>query len=241
VAAGDSQLLFAEQRIYILALLSFAVMYGLEYLVFRSREGRREARKPGHQEPVYLLHLAGYAAYSALIGYLLVERAEQGAAVLAVYSFAMAVHFVIVNHGLAEEHGSLYARRGHWWLAAAVLGGWTLGAVAPLSDVVFARSFAVLAGGVVITSLKAELPEGREGRFWAFCLGALVFAGLLMVAGAGLPVSDIPPTDKAGGGVGSCQPCQDCRVLMSIYGAWRRRAGAGTGQVFFITIDLPDR
>jgi hypothetical protein len=45
--------------------------------------------------------------------------------------------------------------------------------------VVFARLFAVLAGGVVITSLSAELPGDREGRFWPFCLGAAVYAVLL--------------------------------------------------------------
>jgi hypothetical protein len=48
--------------------------------------------------------------------------------------------------------------------------------------VVFARLFAVLAGGVVITSLKAELPGEREGRFWPFCLGAAAYAVLLFLA-----------------------------------------------------------
>ena len=41
----------------------------------------------------------------------------------------------------------------------------------PLPEVLLARLFAVLAGGVVITSLGAELPDDREGRFWPFCLG----------------------------------------------------------------------
>jgi hypothetical protein len=54
--------------------------------------------------------------------------------------------------------------------------------VSPLSEAAFARLFALLAGGVVITSLKAELPDDRKGRFWPFCLAALVFALLLMLA-----------------------------------------------------------
>jgi hypothetical protein len=175
-AAGEG-LLFAEQRIYLLALLSFVALYGLEHMVLASRE-RREAA-PG-ADPVYWLHLGGFAAYSALIGYLLVERAERGPLALAVYGLAMALHFLIVDHSLREEHGRVYDRGGRWVLAASVLAGWMAGAATPLSEVVFARLFAALAGGVVITSLKAELPREREGRFWPFCLGAAAYAALLL-------------------------------------------------------------
>jgi hypothetical protein len=179
-AAGEG-LLFAEQRIYVLALLSFVALYGLEHMVLASRERRHEAAAAGAGNPVYWLHLGGFAAYSALIGYLLVERAERGALALAVYGVAMALHFLIVDHSLREEHGGVYDRGGHWVLAASVLAGWLLGATTPLSEVVFARLFAVLAGGVVITSLKAELPGEREGRFWPFCLGAVAYAVLLFL------------------------------------------------------------
>jgi hypothetical protein len=178
-ASGEG-LLFAEQRIYVLALLSFVVLYGLEHIVLASRERRREAVAEGAPDATYWLHVGGFAAYSALIGYLLVERAERGPLALAVYGLAMALHFLIVDHSLREEHGRIYDRGGRWVLAASVLAGWLLGATTPLSEVVFARLFAVLAGGVVITSLKAELPGEREGRFWPFCLGAAAYAVLLL-------------------------------------------------------------
>ena len=181
-AAEEGKLLFAEQRIYILALLSFVVLYGLDHIVLASRETRRSVVESGRRDGAYWLHVLGFAAYSALIGYLLVERAERHTAALAVYTAAMAIHFLIVNHSLAEEHGDAYRRGGHWLLAAGVIAGWLAGTLTPLSEVAFARLFAVLAGGVVITSLRAELPDEREGRFWPFCLGAVLFAMLLMVA-----------------------------------------------------------
>ena len=181
-AAGASGLLFAEQRIYLLALLSFVVMYGLEHIVLAQRQHHGEATVSERPGPTYWLHVAGFSAYSALIGYLLVERADRGMGSLALYTAAMGVHFVIVNHGLAEEHGGAYRRYGHWWLAAAVLAGWVAGIVLPLSEVAFAQLFAVLAGGVVITSLRSELPDDRRGRFWWFCLAALAFAALLLLA-----------------------------------------------------------
>jgi len=181
-AAGDAQLLFAEQRIYLLALLSFVVVYGLEHMVLVNHERRRESVAAGKADAVFWLQLAGYAAYSALIGYLVVERAERGALPLVVYTFAMGVHFLIVDHALSEEHGRAYRPRGRWLLAASVLIAWLIGVVTPLSEVAVARLFAVLAGGVVITSLRAELPDDREGRFWPFCFGAVIFAAVLIVA-----------------------------------------------------------
>jgi hypothetical protein len=175
------EFLFAEQRIYLLALLSFVVMYGIEHIVLTRRERQREAAGRKERDPVYWLHIAGFAAYSALIGYLLVERSERGHVALAVYALAMAIHFLVVNHALAEEHGDVYRRHGRWVLAGSVTAGWALGVAAPLSEIAFARLFALLAGGVVITSLQSELPDDRRGRFWPFCLGAALFAVVLLL------------------------------------------------------------
>jgi hypothetical protein len=47
-----------------------------------------------------------------------------------------------------------------------------------------ARLFAVLAAGVVMTSLGAELPGEHQGRFLPFVLGAVVFTALLLVSSA---------------------------------------------------------
>jgi hypothetical protein len=181
-AAPGAELMFAEQRIYLLALLSFVIVYGLEHMVLVTRDGRREAVASGKADAVYWVQLAGYAAYSALIGYLVIDRAERGPLALGIYAFAMAVHFLIVDHALAEEHGRAYAARGRWLLAASVLVGWLVGVAAPVSEPAVARLFAILAGGVVITSLRAELPDDRQGRFWPFCLGSVVFAAFLILA-----------------------------------------------------------
>ena len=181
-AAGARDLLFAEQRIYLVALVSFVVINGLQHIVLVNRERRHATVAAGRRDGIYWLQLAGYAAYSALIGCLLVERVEGGIASLVAYSLAMAVHFLIVDHSLEEEHGQAYGSGGRWLLALSVMAGWCLAVVAPLPETVMARLFALLAGGVVITSLNAELPSDREGRFWPFCLGAIAFAAFLLLA-----------------------------------------------------------
>lgn len=179
-AGGGEAALFAEQRIYVLVLVAFVVMYGLQHFVVKARvRGPSDADRE-RIEPAYLLQLAGFAIYAALIGYLLVGRAEDGPVTVATYTAAMAIHFVIVNHSLAEEHDESYGRKGRWWLAGSVVVGCLVGLALPLSEVAFARLFAILAGGVTITSLGAELPDDRRGRFWPFCAGALAYAALLM-------------------------------------------------------------
>lgn len=181
-ASAQGAMLFAEQRVYLLTLLSFVVMYGIDHIVLSRRAGRQGSVERGECDAAYWLHIAGYAAYSALIGYLLVERVVRGYAALGVYVLAMAVHFLVVNHSLSEEHGKIYSRHGHWLLAASVLAGWAVGATLTISDATFARLFALLAGGVVITSLRSELPDDRNGRFWPFCFGSVTFAIVLVLS-----------------------------------------------------------
>src|SRR5262245_47804853 len=79
---------FAEQRIYALALVAFVTLYGLEHIVLATRERDRVVAETGVGGVLYWLHIAGFAAYSGLIGYLLVERAERGPVALAVYVIA---------------------------------------------------------------------------------------------------------------------------------------------------------
>ena len=183
-AMGNAGILFVEERMYVLALGSFVLFYGLDHMVLSKREERRAAVISGERDTVYLLHLTGFAIYSGVIGYLLIERAERGWLSLAAYSFAMAVHFLIVEHSLDEEHGNQHRSSGRWLLALSVLAGWLSGSASHLSETMFARLFAILAGGVVITSIGHELPGDRQGRFWPFCSGAALFALALFASEA---------------------------------------------------------
>jgi hypothetical protein len=175
--------LFPQFRGYLAALAGFVAFYGLEKMVLATRT---DALDLGHQHGeslrIFRVQITGFAAYSALIGYLLVERAEKGPLSLGLYTFAMALHFFVTDHSLAREHGARYLTTGRWVLAAAVLIGWTVGVLVPLPVGVMVVLFGFIAGGVVINSVKGELPEEGEGRFWPFLAGAAGYALLLMLA-----------------------------------------------------------
>lgn len=179
VRIEGEHLFFGEQRIYGLALVAFVLLYGLDHLVSVRKLGRATAESPTSDFADWL-QVVGFAVYSWMIGYLLVERAEKGTLALVLYVVAMGLHFLIVDHSLQEKRGPNYQRFGRWVLAASVPMGCLAGSLLPISEVVFARIFAFIAGGMVMTSAQAELPTEREGRFWPFCLGAIVYAVVLL-------------------------------------------------------------
>lgn len=182
LAAGEAALPYAEQRAYLMALAGFLVFYGLEHMVLGARSGERGEAGRGAADRVYRLHLVGFALYCWLVGYLLAERAARGTAALAFYTIALGLHGIMVDHALRHEHGRAYERIGHWVLAAAVLGGCVAAFALPVSDRWMARIFAFVAGGVVITSVRSEMPGDRKARLGAFLIGATAFAGLLVLA-----------------------------------------------------------
>jgi hypothetical protein len=97
------------------------------------------------------------------------------------FALAMALHFVVTDFGLTEDHEARFVRIGRWVLVAAVFVGLAIGAATELSEVAVAVLIAFLAGGVILNVLKEEVPTERRSRFWAFALGLAMYSALLLV------------------------------------------------------------
>ncbi|MFO1050100.1 MAG: hypothetical protein U1E52_19650 [Geminicoccaceae bacterium] len=181
VRGGPLGLLDASERhVYFVALVGLAAFYGLDSLA--RRHGPQAATASSRRERVFWLHLAAYAAFNVLIGYLLLDRDEPGLFALLTYAVAMAMHFVVADQGLREQFHPAYDRQGRWLLAAAPLVGWALGAWVDVAPLAVSALFAFLAGGIVLNVLKEELPERRHAHFSAFALGAGIYAAVLLAA-----------------------------------------------------------
>lgn len=172
---------FLEHHVYLIALLGFAVFYGLEQLAKVSRRRNlQEGKEDVTSQDVFWLHIGSFAAYNALIGYLILHREEGGRLSLLFFFIAMAFHFVVNDHSLRKHHKSTYDKVGRWVLASAILVGWVIGLAIPIHKAALALLFAFLAGGIILNVIKEELPEQRQSRFWAFAFGAVAYAGLLV-------------------------------------------------------------
>ena len=134
-----------------MALVGLAAFYGLDRLAITSRLSKREGGKEGSTSPgVFWLHIFSFAVYNFLIGYLLLHRIDTGPGNLLLFFVAMALHFVVNDHGLREHHKGAYLSAGRWVLAAAVVLGWVVGLLAEIPEVAIAVLTAFLAGGVII-------------------------------------------------------------------------------------------
>jgi zinc transporter ZupT len=166
---------------YLVALLGLAMFYGLERLARESRDRRRGRGEGGRTESkVFWIHIASFALYNLLIGYLLLHREERGATALLLFSVAIALHFVVNDFGLREHHQEQYRRVGRWVVSAAVLAGWGVGMAWKVSQALLSGLMAFLAGGIILNVLKEELPEERRSQFGAFALGLGMYAILLL-------------------------------------------------------------
>ncbi|WP_226022233.1 hypothetical protein [Halomicrobium salinisoli] len=167
-----------HQRVHIVALLGFVVFYGLERYV-RCSWVDTDAEQP---EGIFWFHVGSFAAYNALIGYLLVHRELTGAQGVLWFAVAMGMHFFVNDASLRHHHSDVYRRTGRWVLAATVLVGTAVGFLVDVGEPVLMLLFAFLGGSVVLNAIKEELPEHRDSRFWSFVAGAGGYTGLLVFA-----------------------------------------------------------
>lgn len=171
-----------EHHVYFIALVGLVLFYGLERAVVISRKrqpgtGSEDAAGAG----VFWLHVSSFAAYNALIGYLIHRRGQEGdGETLVLFAIAMGLHFVTTDFGLQEHYKDAYHRVARWVFTVAIGAGWAIGLTVEIHEAALAILIAFLAGGVILNVLKEELPEERESRFWAFVFGAGAYAALLL-------------------------------------------------------------
>jgi hypothetical protein len=176
---------FLKHHLYVVALIGLAVYYGLERAAKladtpqREAVGVRELSSAG----VFRIHIALFAVYNLLIGYLLVHRDVATVSALALFTLAMLFHFVVNDHGLQQHYPQRYQARGRWIVSGAVLLGWFVGVLLPVSESGVAIVFAFIAGGNIMNTLKEELPEERKSNYWAFFAGIVGYTLLLLLAG----------------------------------------------------------
>ena len=163
--------------IYFVALVGFLVFYGLDHLRARLRESARRSKAARRSD----FTSAGFAAYVVLMAYLLVHDLAGTPTSTALYAFAIAVHFIGVDHALREEHGAAYERVGRFLLAGMAILGWGAGLLIDLPRYVLALCVAFVSGAIIMNSTIMELPSEKDGRFPPSWPAAMIY-GLILVA-----------------------------------------------------------
>lgn len=164
------------RHVWFLGLVGLVAFYGLELLVDDAQERHRGTVPKG----IFWIHIAGYALYNVLIGYLLEWDEGRTATGTILFALAMGFHFLVNDASLRSDHPERYGRHGRWLLAGSVLGGCLLGIATTVPQGAIAALLGLLGGSVVLNAMKEELPETHESRFVPFLGGAAVYTAILL-------------------------------------------------------------
>lgn len=174
-------LLLDEFYVYLIALGSFVLFFGLERLLCRV-DHRQAAAEDQRRGCLFSAHLASTALNYAIIGYLISHDIDRQTVSLALSTFALALHFLAIDYNLSHHNRRWYDRLGRWLLACAVFSGWVFARLVDISGEPEAMLFAFMAGTVTVNSIKDEIPAESGGSFGLFCLGASVFTIMQLAA-----------------------------------------------------------
>lgn len=176
--------LFGEQVAWVLALAGLTFFYALEALVRRKRRDRDPAMRDRDATATgaFWIHLGSFALYNVITGYLLTHGEDRTDLVLALFTVALALHFLVVDYGLREDTIATWRHVGRWVVSAALLAGLAVGLLTEPPDALVFGLIAFLGGGIVLNVLKEELPEQRNSRIVPFVAGAAGYAVLLLAS-----------------------------------------------------------
>jgi len=179
---GFPLITYLENHVYILALMGLVVFYGLDILALKSRSRNQAVSDLEQTSPLtFWIHTAAFAAVNVILGYLLQNLDSHGLATCLLFFVAVALHLFVIDDNLREHHQKLYDRQGRWLLTAAIVAGAIVGQVAKLDEAAIAVVWSFVAGNIILSVLKRELPDERKSCFWSFASGAIAYAILLLV------------------------------------------------------------
>lgn len=177
----DLSIPFPQHQVYGASLLGFVLFYGIEYIANWAPKGRQKAQVEDTTEKIrFAATIASYSLYAGLICYLLVRSLESGYKNEIYYTVAMALHFLSLRYSLWNEYGELFGRLGKDILGLSCLVGWTVAIFLPLPVTAVIMLLGFVSGGIIMSTMIAELPQEKEGRFTYFFMGAVFYAGILV-------------------------------------------------------------
>ena len=181
MASADSGLRgFLEHHVYLVAMVGLVVYYGFARLAAFGAE-EAGAGSPTAYRTALGATVVGYSAYGLLIGYLIVKRVDFGLFSLVLISLGMGTLFLVSDHGLRKQWPEAYDGWIRWVLAGSLLAGWALGVWIKVTANVVALWYALLAGLMLITTIKEKLAIEEKGSFWSFLVGAALFTVFLLI------------------------------------------------------------
>ena len=167
---------FTELSIYIIALVGFLIYYGFDLFAEHYQEQTNDNRL------TYRLHLAMFCLYNVLITYTMSLRAMTGMTYTVLFTFAMALHFVLMDRKFCRMYPVRFNHLGRVFLNLSLFLGWILSAVFDPVRVLFvAFMTAFLAGSILLNVFREELPNSNLTSYRWFVLGVSLITVIMLL------------------------------------------------------------
>jgi hypothetical protein len=156
---------------YLIALIGFVCFLWVGWIDNQTEHS--DATESARRSRLLVLHIGGYGMYSLQIGLLIAELPRPDAVSYVLAAAVLSLHFMGVDHILRNSDPISYDRWLRWIFTAALVLGWALGVATNSFDTLFMLLNAFIAGGIIITAIREELPSSEGNRFLPFALGVL--------------------------------------------------------------------
>lgn len=125
--------------------------------------------------------MIGYSLFNLFVGASLSDESDPDIQPILLFAIAMGLHYFVHDHNLRGEHTQLYDRYGRWLLAFALTVGWLIGFFIKKPEALINLVVAFVAGGVLLNTMRYELPKREQGTYIYFIFGALIYSYLLLL------------------------------------------------------------
>lgn len=169
-------------RIHIVTLLSFILFFSLEaWLITRTRLHARPGAKPA-ETSVFMLHIAIMGLYTAIVIFALPESIAGDLLFAVATGLAIGVHLVYKDYVLRDGADEQFQLTGRFLLTLAPLLGWVAHRIVDPSEVVLDFCMAVLAGVLMQSVFRDELPRPDTASIGWMMAGVSVFSLLVFLS-----------------------------------------------------------
>jgi len=166
------------ELIFLFVLVGFVVYYGLERHISKSQPTAGD----GARHSSFRLSLGGYWLYNWLIVFGLPDGPSVSAIHVSLMTVAIGLHLLHSDYAIGSEYPEMFNRWGRFVVACAPLVGLLCRfSFRPDGELVKDILTAVLAGSVIYSVFKKELPNPERSSFQWFFVGIGVYTLLLVM------------------------------------------------------------
>lgn len=163
------------ELIYLFILVGFLIFYWLQRKL-RSSEGKKD---PSHEKFRFSITVSGYLVYNFLIIFGIPETLSESYLHIALITVAISLHLMHSDFELGVEHPIIFDNLGRYLLVLAIVAGYLCRFLLPENEELRDIITALLAGSIVFSVFRSELPHPEKTSIKWFTIGVISY-GLVL-------------------------------------------------------------